>query len=308
MIELDQIDAELLDALQADGRASFEALGRRVGLTRIAARNRVHRLQDAGVIQVITAVHPEAAGLKMFGHLTVQVTGPATPIAATMARSEDLPFVALVTGPFAIIAEARTRDLTSLRHAVDKVLQIPGVANVSSCLYTERIIDRHSAQRVAGPTEPLHLDPADIRLIETLKRDGRATFTQLADQTSLSATSVRSRTRRLIDSGAVHIGAIVRPGATTDLGHVCGFGLRTDDAANPAGQLAQIPQVHYLTHCLGNWNMIGTLMCRNPTETATVLDTIRAATAHVESWSHLTLVKEDYTVPLPPSRGPAGAT
>jgi Lrp/AsnC family leucine-responsive transcriptional regulator len=47
---LDDTAWRILDALQADSRLSFSALGRRVGLSAPAAAERVRRLEDAGII------------------------------------------------------------------------------------------------------------------------------------------------------------------------------------------------------------------------------------------------------------------
>jgi Lrp/AsnC family leucine-responsive transcriptional regulator len=48
---LDEIGWRLLEALQADARLSFSALGRRVGLSAPAVAERVRRLEDAGIIR-----------------------------------------------------------------------------------------------------------------------------------------------------------------------------------------------------------------------------------------------------------------
>jgi len=292
--DLDQIDSVLLEALQRDGRASFETLGSQVGLTRIAARNRVQRLLNDGIMQIVTVVHPLARGLQTFGHLSVQVSAPAVPIAESMARHRALPFVSVVTGQFGVIAEARTESLAMLRCVVEEVQNIAGVEHVATSLYTERLLDRHSCEHPVALSEPPQMDAADVRLLTALKNEGRATFVDLARSAGLSSGAARTRVHRMRDSGIVHVGAIVRPGVTSDLGHACGIGVRTHAPETLAQQLTAIPQVHYLTHCFGSWNLIGTLRCRTIAETADIMDLVRSYDGGVESWTHLRLIKENY--------------
>jgi Lrp/AsnC family transcriptional regulator, leucine-responsive regulatory protein len=47
---LDEVDWQLLTALQDNARLSFSELGRRVGLTQPAVAERIRRLEDSGVI------------------------------------------------------------------------------------------------------------------------------------------------------------------------------------------------------------------------------------------------------------------
>ncbi|WP_165988837.1 Lrp/AsnC family transcriptional regulator [Streptomyces sp. YIM 98790] len=47
------------------------------------------------------------------------------------------------------------------------------------------------------------LDDTDLRLLEALQRDGRASFAELARQVSMSASAVTERVRRLEESGVI---------------------------------------------------------------------------------------------------------
>lgn len=56
MIELDDINRDLIDLLQVDGRMSYRELGERVGLTAPAVTERIRKLEDQGVIKGYRAV------------------------------------------------------------------------------------------------------------------------------------------------------------------------------------------------------------------------------------------------------------
>ena len=56
MFELDDINRNLLDILQEEGRLSYRELGERVALSAPAVAERVRKLEDAGVIRGYRAV------------------------------------------------------------------------------------------------------------------------------------------------------------------------------------------------------------------------------------------------------------
>lgn len=297
-MDLDTIDNALLDVLQADGRASYESLGHAVGLSRVAARNRVRRLVDGGAIQIITAVHPSVRGLNVLGHLSIRVDASAGPVADAIAAMPEFPLVSEVTGTSAVIAEVRTATLADLHGAVRRVRSVDGVVQVGTCLYSERLKDRHVGNAALARTPDRPIDGVDHRLVELLQQNGRASFGELGERAGISATSARTRVVNLIRSGAIHVGAILQPGRA-GLGHMCGFGLLTDGSAGVARSLVNLPGVHYLTECVGEWDALGTLLSPGQSETARALDDIRATPGvrAVTSWTHLRVVKEDYRLP-----------
>ena len=59
---LDDISKAIIEELQQDGRRSFAAIGKKVGLSEAAVRQRVHRLVDAGVMQIVAVTDPLELG------------------------------------------------------------------------------------------------------------------------------------------------------------------------------------------------------------------------------------------------------
>jgi len=65
-VKLDDVDIQLLSALQADADRTNVELARMVGLSPAATLNRVRRLKESGVIRVISArLDPAAAGFPL---------------------------------------------------------------------------------------------------------------------------------------------------------------------------------------------------------------------------------------------------
>src|SRR5215472_3803013 len=59
---LDEISKRIIEQLQQDGRRSYAAIGKAVGLSEAAVRQRVQRLTDAGVMQIVAVTDPMMLG------------------------------------------------------------------------------------------------------------------------------------------------------------------------------------------------------------------------------------------------------
>ena len=55
---LDDVSKSIIEELQADGRRSYSSIGKTVGLSEAAVRQRVQRLLDAGVMQIVAVTDP----------------------------------------------------------------------------------------------------------------------------------------------------------------------------------------------------------------------------------------------------------
>src|SRR4051812_29040564 len=72
--DLDSIDRRILQALQADGRLTFDELAGKVGLSASAVLRRVRRLEEAAVISgYVALVRAEAVGLGLTAYLNVRL-------------------------------------------------------------------------------------------------------------------------------------------------------------------------------------------------------------------------------------------
>jgi Lrp/AsnC family leucine-responsive transcriptional regulator len=79
-VDLDAVDWQLLELLQADGRLTFSELGRRVSLSAPAVTERVRRLEQAGIITgYAAAVDPQRLGLPIEAIVRVRVRSLDTP-------------------------------------------------------------------------------------------------------------------------------------------------------------------------------------------------------------------------------------
>ena len=137
---LDDIDRDVLHALQEDGRISVSELAKQVGLSRAATHARVRKLERAGIISRYTAiVDPEAVGFELLCLIGVAMTLHSQEnIARARAAIADMPEVLEswhVTGDFDYILKVAVRSRADLqRFILERLTPVPGIARVNTSL------------------------------------------------------------------------------------------------------------------------------------------------------------------------------
>jgi Lrp/AsnC family leucine-responsive transcriptional regulator len=137
MPTMDDVDRRLVDALRADGRASYTQLGRLVGLSAPSVQERVRRLERRGVILGYHAtVDPAAIGQAVTALVGVSQIDSAelselTEGLSAVTEIEDCFFVA---GENAYLLKIRVPDLLALEATVTTLQRVPGVARTRTTI------------------------------------------------------------------------------------------------------------------------------------------------------------------------------
>jgi len=308
---LDEIDEQLVRALHEDGRASYETLARRVGLARSTTQARVQRLLTDGGLRLVGAIHPAVFGLHQLGHVIVETDGPALPVADRIAALAEVSFVTTTAGRFAVTAELRTADMDSFARGLARVQAVPGVRAVRTMTYLRIWKDPYfppGPLDSPGPLAHTELDAADHALLAHLRVDGRASFTDLAGVTGLSPGATRARVLRLLDSGVLHVGALVRltPLRRT---HTTGFAVDVQGDSDPVARtIAALDEIDCFATGVGWCNGIGTVRAGSLDDVLATLERLRAlpGVRTVEAWTHLRAIKEESHPALPLAGNPSG--
>ena len=115
---LDDINRDLLDLLQIDGRMSYKDLGERIGLTAPAVAERVRKLEEAGVIRGYRAVVDyELVGFPILGIIRLKAPMRKSGIDAKIAKIPNIIEASRVTGSDSHVLRARlrtTKDIEDL--------------------------------------------------------------------------------------------------------------------------------------------------------------------------------------------------
>src|ERR1700682_6534835 len=132
-VVLDDIAKNIITQLQEDGRRSYSAIARAVGLSEAAVRQRVRGLIDAGVVQIVAVTDPLRLGFGLVAFVAVRVNGDIRQVADAIAAIDEIDYVVLAAGRFDIICEFGCEDSQHLLRLLnDQVRTIPGVAELET--------------------------------------------------------------------------------------------------------------------------------------------------------------------------------
>jgi Lrp/AsnC family transcriptional regulator, regulator for asnA, asnC and gidA len=133
---LDEISKRIIEQLQEDGRRPYAAIGKAVGLSEAAVRQRVQRLLDAGVMQIVAVTDPLQVGFARQAMIGVRVEGEIGPVADLLAGMPEVDYVVVTAGSFDLLAEVVCEDDDHLLDVVSRQIRgLPGVRNTETFVY-----------------------------------------------------------------------------------------------------------------------------------------------------------------------------
>jgi Lrp/AsnC family transcriptional regulator for asnA, asnC and gidA len=135
-VPIDGIDRAIIRELQVDGRASYADLAASVGLSPPAVRQRMQRLMESGLVQVVAVTDPLKLGLPVMALVGVAVDGDIRAVADEIGAIEEVIYVVLTSGSFDLFAEIVCADMDQLLEVVgDRLKPIEGVRSTESFVY-----------------------------------------------------------------------------------------------------------------------------------------------------------------------------
>lgn len=135
---LDDVSKTIIELLQDDGRRSYSDIGREVGLSEAAVRQRVQRLTESGVMQIVAVTDPMQLGFNRQAMIGVRVTGDTRAVAEAIAEIEAIDYVVITVGSFDILAEVVCEDDDDLLALInDRIRPIDGVLSTETFIYAK---------------------------------------------------------------------------------------------------------------------------------------------------------------------------
>lgn len=131
---LDGADRTIIELLQADGRMPFTKVAAAVGLTEGAIRQRVQRLTDAGVMQIVAVTDPLSLGVRRVAMVGIRVTGDVERTAADLAAIAEVEYLIATSGRYDVMVEIIVDDDEHLMRLLSALRGRDDVAEVESFL------------------------------------------------------------------------------------------------------------------------------------------------------------------------------
>lgn len=133
---LDDTSKRIIELLQGDGRLSYSAIAKDVGLSEAAVRHRVHKLIEGGVMQIVAVTDAMQMGFARQAMIGVKVTGNVRDVAAELVEMDQLDYVVITTGRFDILAELVAESDEELLDIISgRINSLPGVVTTEAFVY-----------------------------------------------------------------------------------------------------------------------------------------------------------------------------
>ncbi|CAH0242122.1 Regulatory protein AsnC [Microbacterium oxydans] len=135
---LDDVSKTIIELLQEDGRRSYSDIGRVVGLSEAAVRQRVQRLTESGIMQIVAVTDPMQLGFHRQAMIGIRTSGDARVVAEAIADVDAIDYVVITVGAFDVLAEVVCEDDEGLLALINDVIRpIDGVLSTETFIYAK---------------------------------------------------------------------------------------------------------------------------------------------------------------------------
>jgi Lrp/AsnC family transcriptional regulator for asnA, asnC and gidA len=139
-VALDDVSKAIIEQLQGDGRRPYAAIGKAVGLSEAAVRQRVQRLLDGGVMQIVAVTDPLQVGFPRQAMIGIRCEGDVEEVAKKVAEMPEVAYVVITAGGFDLLVEVVCEDDDHLLDLVSKRIRaVPSVRTTESFVYLKLV-------------------------------------------------------------------------------------------------------------------------------------------------------------------------
>jgi Lrp/AsnC family transcriptional regulator for asnA, asnC and gidA len=142
---IDDMSKAIIEKLQRDGRRSYAGIGKDVGLSEAAVRQRVQRLIDSGVMDIVAVTDPMQLGFTRQAMVGVRCQGDATKVAERLAKLDAVSYVVLTAGNFDALVEVVCADDAELLELLNtEIRAVPGVTSTETLVYLKLVKQQYN--------------------------------------------------------------------------------------------------------------------------------------------------------------------
>ncbi|HEX3487998.1 MAG TPA: Lrp/AsnC family transcriptional regulator [Streptosporangiaceae bacterium] len=134
-VVLDSVSKQIIEQLQQDGRRSYAAIGKAVGLSEAAVRQRVQRLIEVGAMQIVAVTDPMTLGFLRQTMIGIRCNGELERVAEHLAGMDEIDYVVITAGSFDLLIEVVCENDEQLLDILGRVRAIPSVTTTETFVY-----------------------------------------------------------------------------------------------------------------------------------------------------------------------------
>ena len=135
---IDTLDQRIIEALQANGRASFRRIAAELGVSEGTIRARYTRLCTDDILQVVGVTNPLGLGFEQ-ALVGVKTAGSPQPVADEIASWEEADYVVITAGQYDLVVELVASDRRELLGLTDRMRALDGVVSTETFLYLDMV-------------------------------------------------------------------------------------------------------------------------------------------------------------------------
>jgi Lrp/AsnC family transcriptional regulator for asnA, asnC and gidA len=133
---LDDVSKRIIEQLQQDGRRPYGTIGKAVGLSEAAVRQRVQRLTRSGLMQIVAVTDPMRVGLFRQAMIAIKADGPLEPVAEALGAMDEIDYVVICAGRYDLLCEAVCEDDAQLLDLLsNRIRAVPGIKDLETMIY-----------------------------------------------------------------------------------------------------------------------------------------------------------------------------
>jgi Lrp/AsnC family transcriptional regulator, regulator for asnA, asnC and gidA len=137
-VVVDSVSRAIIEQLQSDGRRSYASIGIAVGLSEAAVRQRVQKLVDSGVMQIVAVTDPVQVGMARQAMLAISVNGNIEAVADELAKIDEVDYVVITAGSYDVLVEVVCESDEELLSVLsEKIRTIDNVVSTETFMYLQ---------------------------------------------------------------------------------------------------------------------------------------------------------------------------
>lgn len=133
---VDDLDRQIIEALQENGRESFRAIASRLGVSEATVRARYGRMTGEGILQVVAVTNPLGLGYEQ-ALVGLKTSGPPEAVSDEISRWAEADYVVVTAGQFDILVEVVATDRRHLLDLTNRMRALDGVVSTETFFYLE---------------------------------------------------------------------------------------------------------------------------------------------------------------------------
>ena len=130
----DTIDEKILQALKENARMTYVDIGRSVGLSEGAIRNRIQALVDSGVIRRFTVEVATSVGVRALTMISVDPSTPTSAVSEAVGRMNVVERIYEITGEYDIAIVVSSPDIEAVNRCIEEIRAVEGVVRTNTMI------------------------------------------------------------------------------------------------------------------------------------------------------------------------------